>query len=127
NEIIIPKGADARVRLATEKSSGKLTGKAELTLELVSITANGKTIPVATSSVAEYSGSQTNSTLKKAGIVGAIGAVIGGIAGGGKGAAIGAGAGAAAGAGSGVFMKGQRVKVPSETLLTFTTQSSIKL
>lgn len=126
DDVVVPRGADARVRLATEKDSGKLTGKTELTLELVSVTYNGKSIPVFTSSVAEYSGSQTNSTLKKAGIVGAVGAVIGAIAGGGKGAAIGAGAGAAAGAGSGVFMKGQRVKVPSETLLTFTTQQAVK-
>jgi hypothetical protein len=127
NEVLVRRGADARVRLATEKSSGKLTGRAELTVELVEITVNGKTYPVATSSVAEYSGSQGASTAKKAAAVGAIGAIIGAIAGGGKGAAIGAGAGAAAGAGSGVFMKGQRVKIPSETLLTFTTQEPIKL
>jgi hypothetical protein len=125
--VAVPKGADARVRLATEKSSGKLTGKAELTLELVSITVDGKPVPVSSTSVAEYSGSQTTSTVKKAAVVGALGAVIGAIAGGGKGAAIGAGSGAAVGAGSGVFMKGQRVKVPSETLLTFTTEQSIKL
>jgi hypothetical protein len=127
DDVVVPKGADARVRLATEKSSGKLTGKAELTVELVSITVNGRTVPVSTSSVAEYSGSQTGSTVKKAAVVGAIGAVIGAIAGGGKGAAIGAGSGAAVGAGSGVFMKGQRVKIPSETLLTFTTEQAIKL
>ena len=127
DDVVAPKGADARVRLTSDKSSGKLTGKAELTVELVSITVNGKTVPVYTSSVSEYSGSQTTSTIKKAAVVGAIGAVIGALAVGGKGAAIGAGAGAAAGAGSGVFMKGQRVKIPSETLLTFTTEQSIKL
>jgi len=126
DDIIVPKRADARVRLTTEKSSGKLTGKAELTVELVSITINGKKVPVSTSTVAEYSGSQTGSTVKKAAVVGALGAVIGAIAGGGKGAAIGAGSGAAVGAGSGVFMKGQKVKVPSETLLTFTTERAIR-
>jgi hypothetical protein len=127
DDVVVPKGADARVRLATEKASGKLTGKAELTVELVSITVNGKKVPVTTSTVAEYSGSQTGSTVKKAAVVGAIGAVIGAIAGGGKGAAIGGGTGAAVGAGSGVFMKGQKVKIPSETLLTFTTEQAIKL
>lgn len=126
NEVLARRGADARVRLATEKSSGKLTGRAELTVELVELKVNGKIIPVVTSTVAEYSGSQGASTAKKAAAVGALGAIIGAIAGGGKGAAIGAGAGAAAGAGSGVFMKGQRVKIPSETLLTFTTQEPIK-
>lgn len=127
NDVVAPKGADARVSLAEDKESGKLRGRTELTLELVSVVVNGKTVPINTSSVTEYSGSRGASTAKKAAAVGAIGAIIGAIAGGGKGAAIGAGAGAAAGAGSGVFMKGQRVKVPSETVLTFTTQQPVRL
>jgi hypothetical protein len=127
NDVVAPKGADVKVRLAEEKESGKIRGKAELTVELVSITVNGKEIPVSTSSVSEYSGSRGARTAKSAAAVGAIGAVIGAIAGGGKGAAIGAGAGAAAGAGAQVFMKGQRVRIPSETELTFTTSAPVKL
>ena len=127
NDVVVPKGTDARVRLTEDKASGKFTGKAELTIQLLSLVVNGKTVPVATTSVTEYSKSQTGSTAKKAAAVGAVGAIIGAIAGGGKGAAIGAGAGAAAGAGSGVFMKGQRVKIPSETVLTFTTQEPVRL
>ncbi len=49
----------------------------------------------------------------------ALGAIIGGIAGGGKGAAIGAGAGAAAGTGVQGVTKGQKVELPSETVLDF--------
>ena len=127
NDVIAPKGADARVRLAEEKESGKFTGRAALTVQLVSVVVNGKTVLVNTASVSEYSGSRGASTAKKAAAVGAVGAIIGAIAGGGKGAAIGAGAGAAAGAGSGVFMKGQRVKIPSETVLTFTTEQPVKV
>ena len=127
SQVVAPKGADVRVRLAEEKESGKFTGRAELTLQLVSVSINGKVVPVNTTSVSEYSGSRGASTAKKAAAVGAVGAIIGAIAGGGKGAAIGAGAGAAAGAGSGVFMKGQRVKIPSETVLTFTTQQTVKV
>jgi hypothetical protein len=96
-DVVLPKGADVRVRLTKEKESGKFTGKAELTIELVSVTANGQTIPVDTTSVTEYSNSRGANTAKKAAAVGAVGAIIGAIAGGGKGAAIGAGAGAAAG------------------------------
>ena len=127
DDIVEPKGADARVRLIEDKQAGKFTGKAELTIQLLSFAVNGKTVPVETASVSEYSKSQGASTAKKAAAVGAVGAIIGAIAGGGKGAAIGAGAGAAAGAGSGVFMHGQRVKIPSETLLTFTTQQDVHL
>ena len=124
---VVPKGADATVRLATEKESGKITGKTELEVELVSIRVSGQTIPVASSSVTEYSKSRGARTAKSAAAVGAVGAIIGAIAGGGKGAAIGAGAGAAAGVGAQVFMKGQRVLIPSETVLTFTTRDPIKL
>jgi hypothetical protein len=126
-DVVFPKGADVRVRLTEDKQSGKFTGKAELTLQLVSITTNGQTVPVETTSVTEYSNSRGASTAKKAAAVGAVGAIIGAIAGGGKGAAIGAGVGAGAGAGSGAVMKGQRVKIPSETLLTFTTEQAVKL
>jgi hypothetical protein len=127
DNVLAPKGADARVRLTEDKKAGKFTGKAELTVQLLSVVVNGKTVPISTSSVTEYSKSQTGSTVKKAAVVGAAGAIIGALAGGGKGAAIGAGAGGAAGAGSGVFMKGQRVKIPSETLLTFTTEQTVRL
>jgi hypothetical protein len=124
-EQVIPRGADARVRLTNEKSSGKLAGRAELTVELVSFTVDGKIIPVNSTSVTEQSKSQGASTAKRAAAVGVVGTIIGAIAGGGKGAAIGAGSGAAVGAGSEVFTKGQRVKIPSETLLTFRLENPV--
>ncbi len=125
SEEVAPKGADARVKLAAEKESGRLTGKAELTVALASVKIRGKDVAVNTISVTQESSSRTAGTAKRAAAVGAIGAVIGAIAGGGKGAAIGAGAGAAAGAGSQVFTKGQRVRIPSETVLTFTTEGPL--
>jgi len=127
NDVVIQKGADARVRLVNEQESGKFQGKAALTVQLISITTDGKTVPVNSSDVSEYSGSRGARTAKSAAAVGAVGAIIGAIAGGGKGAAIGAGAGAAAGAGAQTVMKGQQVKIPSETVLTFTTQKPVQL
>jgi hypothetical protein len=127
SDVVVPKGTDAKVKLVEEKESGKVTGRAQLTVQLTSIDLNGKTVAVNSSDVSEASGSRGERTAKSAAAVGAIGAVIGAIAGGGKGAAIGAASGAAAGAGAQVFMKGQRVKIPSETLLTFTTQGPVTL
>jgi hypothetical protein len=127
NDVVVQKGADARVRLVNEQESGKFQGKASLTVQLISITTDGKTVPVNSSDVSEYSGSRGARTAKSAAAVGAVGAIIGAIAGGGKGAAIGAGAGAAAGAGAQTVMKGQQVKIPSETVLTFTTQKPVQL
>ena len=57
--------------------------------------------------------------------LGAVGGAIGGDAG--KGAAIGAGVGAGAGVGSGIITKGQRVKIPSETRLTFVTDTPVRI
>lgn len=127
DDIVAPKRADAKVRLVAQKDSGKFSGKTELTIELASVVVRGNPVPVNTTSVTEGSGSRGARTAKSAAAVGAVGAIIGAIAGGGKGAAIGAGAGAAAGAGSQVFMKGQHVRIPSETVLTFTTQSPVIL
>lgn len=121
NEAIAPRGADAVVRLVDREESGKIRGRTALTLQLVSVEINGKLIPINSTDVQQYSGSRGARTAKSAAAVGAIGAIIGGIAGGGKGAAIGAAAGAGAGAGAQVLLDPQKVKVPSETVLTFLT------
>src|ERR1017187_3923782 len=99
-ETVIPRGADAVVKLVDAKDSGKLTGHADLTLALQSVRINGHYVDIDTQTINKESGSQGEKTAKVAGGGAVAGAVIGAIAGGGKGAAIGAGAGAAAGAGS---------------------------
>jgi len=126
-EEIAPKGADATVKLVAEKESGKFSGRTELSVALTSIMVGDKKVEINTANVSQESGSQGAKTAKSAAAVGAVGAIIGAIAGGGKGAAIGAGTGAAAGAGAQVFMKGQRVRIPSETSLYFTTQEVVTI
>ncbi len=127
NDVIAAKGSKAVVRLADAKDSGKLTGKTALTLQLVSVTVDGKVVELNSSDVSQESGSRTARTAKSAAAVGVLGAIIGGIAGGGKGAAIGAAAGAGAGAGAQVLLDPQKVKVPSETVLTFVTAAPVRI
>jgi hypothetical protein len=124
---IIPRGADVVVKLVDSKESGKLTGRAELALSLQSVRVNGQMIDINTQTVKQESSSRTARTAKVAGGTAAVGAIIGGIAGGGKGAAIGAGAGAAAGAGAEIVTSGQRVRIPSETRLTFVLDNPVRL
>jgi len=126
-ETVIPRGADVSVKLVDSKESGKLTGRAELTLDLVSVRVNGRMVDINTQTVSRESSSRGERTAKVAGGTAAVGAIIGAIAGGGKGAAIGAGAGAAAGAGAEVITKGQRVRIPSETRLTFVLDNPVRL
>jgi hypothetical protein len=121
NDVVAAKGSRAVVRLVDAQDSGKLKGRTSLTLQLRSVVIDGKTVEINTSDVSQQSGSRGARTAKSAAAVGAVGAIIGGIAGGGKGAAIGAAAGAGAGAGAQVLLDPQKVKVPSETVLTFVT------
>ena len=126
-ETVIPRGADVVVKLVDAKESGKLTGRAELTLDLMSVKVDGRMVDINTQSVSRESDSRGQRTAKVAGGGAVLGAIIGGIAGGGKGAVIGAGAGGATGAGVEEVTKGQRVKVPSETRLTFVLDTSIRI
>jgi hypothetical protein len=124
---VIPRGADAIVKLVDDKQSGKIAGKTVLTLDLVSVRVNGQMVDINTQSFSQASGSRGARTAKMAGGGAALGAIIGGIAGGGKGAAIGAGAGAGAGVGAEVLTKGQQVKIPSETRLTFVVDTPVNI
>lgn len=126
-ETIAPRGADVVAKLVDDKQSGKLTGQTVLTLDLVTLTINGRALDVNTEEVSTASGSRTARSGKVIGGIAALGAIIGGIAGGGKGAAVGAVSGAGAGTAVQVLTKGQKVKIPSETRLTFTLQNPVRL
>lgn len=126
-EPVIPRGADVVVKLVDDKQSGKLTGTAALTVDLVSVKVNGHPVDINTRTVTEESSSRGARTAKMAGGGAALGAIIGAVAGHGKGAAIGAGSGAAAGAGVEILTKGQRVRIPSETRLTFVVESPVRI
>lgn len=126
-QTVADRGADAVVQLVEEKEAGKLTGTTELKVELVSLTIGGKPVDLTTDAFTKESGSRGKQTATRSAIGAGLGAVIGAIAGGGKGAAIGAGAGAGAGVGTQVITKGQRITIPSETLLTFRTKTAVKV
>jgi len=126
-QMVIPRGADVLTKLVDEEQSGKIEGRAVLKLALVSISVNGQPIPVTSSDVRTESSSRGE---RSAGVIGggtALGAIVGALAGGGKGAAIGAASGATLGTGAEVLTKGQTVKIPSETRLTFRLQTPMQL
>jgi len=123
----IPRGADVVVKLVDAKGSGKLAGRATLTLDLMSVKVKGRMVDVNTQTVSHDSSSRSARTAKMAGGGAVLGGIIGAAAGGGKGAAIGLGSGAAAGAGVEILTKGQRVRIPSETRLTFVLENPVRL
>jgi hypothetical protein len=126
-QTVIPRGADAVAKLVEDKQSGKFEGKTVLTLALQQVSVNGRMVDITTGDVSQASSSRGGRTAKVVGGTTALGAIVGALAGGGKGAAIGAASGAAVGGAAEVMTKGQQVKIPSETRLTFTLQQPVQL
>jgi len=123
---IAPRGADAIVTVAKVDQAGRVRGKEEVAVELAGLMIGGEEYAVNTNYAEVEGKSKTKQTAKTAGGGAALGAIIGAIAGGGKGAAIGAGVGAGAGT---VYSatRGSNVRIPSETLLTFSLREDLAL
>jgi hypothetical protein len=124
---LIPRGADVIAKLVQAQQSGKITGRTELTLDLMSVKVNGRMVDVTTQDVTTASKSRGTRSGAVIGGGAALGAIIGAIAGGGKGAAVGTVAGAGAGTGAQVLTKGQTVKIPAETRLEFILQQAVAI
>ena len=125
--VVAPRGTTLYGRLTTAQAAGRMSGGAELTLELTDIVINGTANPLLTSTYEVRSKGKGSKTAKR--IVGGagLGALIGGIAGGGTGAAIGVVAGAAAGTTVSAATKGTQVSIPSESLLEFRLEQPVTL
>jgi len=119
SETAIPSGADVVGRVVDVKSAGRFAGNSVLTLELNSLSVNGKTYNIQTNQWTREGKGEGKNTAIKAGGGAAVGAIIGGLAGGGKGAAIGSVAGAGAGTGAAATKKGEQIKLAPEATLSF--------
>lgn len=105
-------------KVVTANSSGRLSGRAVLELQLVSV----NHIPVATRTLTSESKGHEGRNTKAIGGGAVAGAIIGALAGGGKGAAIGLGAGAAAGTAGAAATGKKEVRYSAETILEFTVR-----
>ena len=119
DETVIPSGADVTGHVVDVKSAGRFAGNSALTLELTSLSVNGRTYNIQTNQWSRQGKGEGKNTAIKAGGGAAVGAIIGGLAGGGKGAAIGSVAGAGAGTGAAATKKGEQIKLAPEATLSF--------
>jgi hypothetical protein len=128
--VVIPSGANAQMVIKSMTSGGKIRGASDLVIALQSVSIDGQQYAVHTTDI-QKEGSQGIGINKRTGeYVGggaALGAIIGAIAGQGKGAAIGAAAGAGGGALTQILTKGNSIKVPAETLMTFRLDQSLRV
>jgi hypothetical protein len=129
-------GAIITGRIAEAERSGRISGRANLTMDFDSIQYRGRTYSFAgiidsareadgdTINISNEGnvrdGNQTTKTVTRAGIGAVLGALIGAIAGGGDGAAIGAAVGAGAGAGSVLIQGRDNLQLESGTQFTIT-------
>jgi len=122
--VVAPAGTMVYGRLAQSKEAGRMAGKSELRLELTEIVLNGTAYPVFSSDY-QVSGKSSGGRSAKRILGGTgLGAAIGAIAGN---AGMGAAIGAVAGTTAAVVQKGEKVSVPSETLLEFRLQQPASL
>jgi hypothetical protein len=124
-EVVVPAGYDVEGHVVQVQSAGKFQGRSLLALQLDRILVGNKHYTISTSEYRREGSSRTKNTAEKVGAGAVIGAIIGGIAGGGKGAGIGAAAGGGLGGGVQAATKGQQIKLPSETVLTFSLQAPL--
>ncbi len=117
--IAIPRGAQVQGVVSEAKSAGAVKGRAELSLQLTSITLGGNVYPLVSDAWDHAGPDKTGRTVGSAVGLGVVGAILGGVAGGGPGAAIGAAAGGAVGVGASAASPSGQIYVPAEAVLSF--------
>lgn len=126
-KVVVPAGSNASVLLTQARQAGRVQGRSQLELRLSKLEYEGRTYKVASSLYQEQGKSRGAETAKRTGAGAVAGAVIGALAGGGKGAAIGSAVGGGGAAGYQILTRGQRVKVPSESILTFRLEAPLRI
>jgi len=124
-------GTPVTGRIVEAKPAGRLSGSAELTIELVSMklsSPNGQApeeVAILTQQLSSKGAGRGPNTAAKAGGGAAVGAIVGGLAGGGTGASIGAASGGALGLGTNFLTHGKEIDLKSEQLLQFRTAAPL--
>ena len=119
NSVILPVGTSVGGSIIESAPSGRLKGRAVLSLRLNTVSLNGRTLHVSTASDTRVSTGHKKRNFAWIGGGTGGGLLIGALAGGPVGAAIGAGSGAAAGLAGAAITGKKQVSLPVESELTF--------
>jgi hypothetical protein len=125
--VVAPRGSIVEGKLTNVKRSGRVEGRASMSLQLVDLKIDQQSYPLQTEVLAFEAESSKKSDATKVGIGAGLGAVIGAIAGGGKGAAIGAAVGGGAGGATVLATRGKEVKFDAEQKFSFILNKDISV
>lgn len=125
--VALPIGTSVTGRIVEAKGAGRISGAAELSLELISVQLSGQPVAITTQALSSKVDEHGTNTAACTGGGAALGAVIGGLAGDGTGAGIGAASDGILELGSNVLRPGEQIVLRSEALLQFQTSSNLEL
>jgi len=122
---VLAKGTTVNGHVISAHPSGRLKGKAILSLMLDSCQAGGSILPLSTDVVAKVSSRHNKRNWKLIGGGSGTGALVGGVVAGPAGALIGAGSGAAAGTAGAAITGKKEVSMPAESVVSFTLRTPL--
>lgn len=127
DKLLAPAGSKVTGQLTQVRESGRVKGRASLTMELRELTVGDDHYDLASRPLTLVA---PKTTKKDAFIIGGttvLGTIVGAIVGGGKGAAIGAGVGGGTGSGFVLATKGKEIVYGPESRFTFTLSEPVNL
>lgn len=125
--LLAPAGSQVSGLITAAQRSGKVKGKAEMTVTLTTLHVKGKEYDLDVHPLTFQAEGSTDKDTKVIAGSAVAGAVIGAIAGGKKGAAIGAGTGGGAGTAYVLTTRGKEVKLGAEQRVRFVLSDSLEL
>jgi hypothetical protein len=127
NRVVVPRGSVVEGKLTSVERSGRVKGRAAMSMQLVSMQVDGRTYPLQTEILSFEAEATKSEDATKVGVASGIGAAIGAIAGGGKGAAIGAAVGAGAGGATVAATRGKELQYSPEQQFQFALNEAVQI
>jgi hypothetical protein len=126
-KVAVPRGSTVTGRLTGIKDSGRVEGRAKMSINMTEVMVGKTAYTIETEPLAFEAEKTAKEDVAKVGIGAGVGAIIGAIAGGGKGAAIGAAVGGGVGTATVLVTKGKDVQFPVEQKFSFVLRRELSI